>query len=283
MKKKVVIYGCGFHGRAVFRKCAQLKNKFEIVAWIDNDKKKINKSLFNKKIYLPNKLRKIKFDSIIISGREIDLKIKQIKKIVTNTKFLFWGNKEIKPSKKKILKRDKSLKIILKYVLSVLEREKINYWIDSSALLTIFRKDNLSIRSDFDISIEKKYMGKIRKLFKSNKFFYFHQLKIYKSKIKLFFTSKNDIRLYEPAVVDLCFQDFSKKKYIFNYLNPKKKFLKKFFKKFKYIKYQNLNFKIPFESEKYLKSLYGNWKLRKNFYSNNLARKKPYLHQPFIK
>ena len=155
--KKVVIYGCGFHGRAVFRKCAQLKNKFEIVAWIDNDKKKINKSLFNKKIYLPNKLRKIKFDSIIISGREIDLKIKQIKKIVTNTKFLFWGNKEIKPSKKKILKRDKSLKIILKYVLSVLEREKINYWIDSSALLTIFRKDNLSIRSDFDISIEKIY------------------------------------------------------------------------------------------------------------------------------
>ena len=39
MKKKVVIYGCSFHGRAVFRKCAQLKNKFEIVAWIDNDKK----------------------------------------------------------------------------------------------------------------------------------------------------------------------------------------------------------------------------------------------------
>ena len=40
MKKKVVIYGCGFHGRAVFRKCAKLKNKFEIVAWIYNDKKK---------------------------------------------------------------------------------------------------------------------------------------------------------------------------------------------------------------------------------------------------
>ena len=124
---------------------------------------------------------------------------------------MFWGNKEIKPSKKKILKRDKSLKIILKYVLSVLEREKINYWIDSSALLTIFRKDNLSIRSDFDISIEKKYMGKIRKLFKSNKFFYFHQLKIYKSKIKLFFTSKNDIGYMNQLLLIFVFKIFQKK------------------------------------------------------------------------
>lgn len=282
MKKKVVIFGCGFHGRAVFRKCNRLKN-YEVVAWIDNDKNKINKLLFDKKIYLPNQLGKIKFNSIIISGKEIDLKIKQIKKIVTNPKFLIWGNKEIRPSKKKILKRDKSLKIILRQLLPILEKEKINYWMDSSALLTICRKDNLSIRSDFDISIEKKYLTKIKKLFKSNKFFYFHQLKIYKSKIKIFFTSKNDILSYEPAIVDICFQDFSKKNYIFNYLNPKKKSLKKFFKKFKYIKYQNLNFKIPFESEKYLKSLYGNWRLRKNYYSNNLARKKPYLHQPFIK
>jgi len=55
MKKKVVIFGCGFHGRAVFRKCNRLKN-YEVVAWIDNDKKKFLKKLFNTKIFSVNSI-----------------------------------------------------------------------------------------------------------------------------------------------------------------------------------------------------------------------------------
>ena len=35
--------------------------------------------------------------------------------------------------------------------------------------------------------------------------------------------------------------------------------------------------------KKYLKYLYGNWKLKKNFFKNKSARKNPYLFQPFIK
>ena len=57
MKKKVIIFGCGFHGRAVFRKCKILK-KFDVVAWIDNDERKKNKSLFNIKIYPPKLIKK---------------------------------------------------------------------------------------------------------------------------------------------------------------------------------------------------------------------------------
>ena len=39
IKKKVLIFGCGFHGRAAFRKCFKLKKKFNVIGWIDNDKK----------------------------------------------------------------------------------------------------------------------------------------------------------------------------------------------------------------------------------------------------
>lgn len=282
IKKKVLIFGCGFHGRAAFRKCFKLKKKFNVIGWIDNDKKKEKKLLFKKKIYLPDKIKKLEFDKIIICGRDIASKTKQINRIVDNKKLLYWGNNKIKPSKTNILKRDNSLIKILKNVIEKFEKEKILYWVDSSALLTLSRKENLSIRSDFDIAVDKVHINLIKKLFKSNKFYNFNKIQINKSKIKLFFTSKNKIFEYEPAIVDLCFKDFSKKKYIFNYGNSKKKFLKSFFKRFRYIKYNKIKFKVPFETKKYLKYLYGDWKVKKNFYENPLAKKNAYLHQPFI-
>ena len=55
MKKKVVIFGCGFHGRAVFRKCISFKKKYEIICWVDNDNKKIINHFLEKK-YLNQKI-----------------------------------------------------------------------------------------------------------------------------------------------------------------------------------------------------------------------------------
>lgn len=282
MKKKIIIFGCGFHGRAAYRKCIRFKNKYDVVGWIDNDLKKKNKTLFNKKIYKPESLKILRYDNIILCGRDIDIKKKQIKKINGKKKILLWGNQDIRPLKRNILKRDKSLIRILNYLVNLLDGEKILYWADSSALLSIFRKENLSLRSDFDISINKKYIKKITKICGSSKYFRFHAIKNKNLKMKLFFTSNNNIFNYEPAVVDLCFKDFSKKKYIYNYSNTKKKFLKKFFTKFNYVKYKNIKLRVPFKSKEYLSSLYGNWKIKKRFHKNNLSNKKPYLYQPFI-
>ncbi len=283
MKKKIIIFGCGFHGRAVYRKCKLLKKQYEIICWIDNDKKKINKKLFNTKILSVNLINNIKYDYVIICGRNVEEKIKQIKKINKKCKILLWGNSKIKPSKKQIVSRDNSLSKILSNVLKNLESYNVNYWIDSSALLTIIRKEQLSIRSDFDISIDIKDLKTILNIFKSNKYYNFHKIKINNTQLKCFFISKDNYYNYEPAVVDLIFRDLSKKKYIYNISNKKKRYLKKFFLEFKYIKYKNFKFKVPSDTKKYLKYLYGNWKLKKNLFKNKSARKNPYLFQPFIK
>ena len=282
MKKKIVIFGCGFHGRAVFRKCISFKKKYEIICWVDNDNKKNNKSLFGKKIFKPENLKKIDYDLIILSGRNVDLQKKQIQKITKVKKYRAWGNSQNKPKKKDIIQRDKSLKIILKYMINILEKNKIMYWADSSALLTLCRKENLSIRSDFDISIDVKYLQTIKSIFKSNKYFKFYKIITSSNKTKLFFESKNDSLEYEPAIVDICFKIFTKKRYVYNYGNLSKKYPKSFFVNFINYKHLGLIIKIPSFYKKYLIYLYGDWQKKREFFNNKLASKKKYLHQPHI-
>ena len=282
MKKKIIIFGCGFHGRAVFRKFNQLKKSYQIIAWVDNNVKNKNKILFGKKIFLPAHLTKIDYDLILLSGRNIKLQEKQIKKITKKNKFKVLGNDQIKPNTKNIAKRNKSIKIILKYINNILTKKNIPFWADSSALLTIFRKDDLSIRSDFDISIDKKYLRIVKKSFESSMEFTFHKLVTPNKKIKIFFTSNNNNLEYEPVIVDIGFKIMNKKKYIYNYGNMKKKFPKKFFLSFVNYYYSGISIKVPFFSKEYLKYIYGNWRYRKQYFTNKLASKKVSLHQPFI-
>ena len=275
MKKKIIIFGCGFHGRAVYRNCIK-KKIYKIVCWIDNDFKKENKILFKKKIFNPKKINKIRYDYIIFSGRNIKEQIQQVKKITKKRNFKFWGNTKIKPTKTNIKKRNEKLKIILKDVLNKLENNNIPYWVDLSSLLTIFRKENLSIRSDFDISVDFKYLKTIFKLFKKNN--KYHVNKNESSKIKkIFFKSKNNIFNFEPAVLDIVFKIFNKKtSYIYNYGNYKKKFPRKYFVGYEELTYSRIKMRIPKNSIQYLKYLYGNWKKKVEFYDNPLAKKFKY-------
>ena len=48
MKKKVIIFGCGYHGRAAFRKIINTK-KFDVIYWVDSNKSLKNSYLFKKK------------------------------------------------------------------------------------------------------------------------------------------------------------------------------------------------------------------------------------------
>ena len=101
---------------------------------------------------------------------------------------------------------------ILSDVLKNLDNNNVNYWIDSSALLTVIRKDNLSIRSDFDIAIDINHFKIVKQLFKTTNFYTFHKIKLNKNKIKCFFVSKDNYLNFEPTVVDIVFKDLSKKK-----------------------------------------------------------------------
>ena len=91
MIKKIIIFGCGFHGRAVFRNCIKKKKQYNVICWIDNNIKKENKKLFKKNIYNPKKLNKLKYDYIIFSGRNIKYQLKQIQKITKKKKLYILG------------------------------------------------------------------------------------------------------------------------------------------------------------------------------------------------
>ena len=70
--KKVIIFGAGYHGRAAFRKCIVNPKSYKVIGWVDNDPKKKNKFLFKKKIFSQKNLNNLKFDTIIMCGRNID-------------------------------------------------------------------------------------------------------------------------------------------------------------------------------------------------------------------
>ena len=125
--------------------------------------------------------------------------------------------------------------------------------------------DNLSIRSDFDISMDISDAEKIFKLFKTNSLYSVIKSKKHKIK-KIFFKSKNNVLDFEPAVVDIVFKIFNKKSsYVYNYGNLKKKFPIKYFNGYDEFKFSKFNMRIPKQPLRYLNYLYGNWKKKSNF------------------
>jgi len=76
---KYFIFGCGYHGRAVYRKL--ISKKKNIIGWVDNDKKKINKKLFGLPIYSILKLKQFTYSKIIFSGRSIKEQLTQYSKL----------------------------------------------------------------------------------------------------------------------------------------------------------------------------------------------------------
>ena len=144
--KKYVIFGCGFHGRSVYRKLKLQKKS--ILIWVDNDKKKISKKLFGISIKSVNLLKKTPYDKIIFSGRFIDEQLDQYKKLkLDNSKIIIWDAFKLSANKKQQTKRESSSAKILKKILSILSKEKITYWADLSGLLQIARDKKISFLS----------------------------------------------------------------------------------------------------------------------------------------
>ena len=61
--KNLVIFGCGYHGRAAYR--VLKNNKKNFLGWVDNDKKKHFKKLFRKTIFPVQQLKNLNFTDII--------------------------------------------------------------------------------------------------------------------------------------------------------------------------------------------------------------------------
>ena len=253
MKNKTVIFGCGYHGRAAFRRCIKKKD-FDVRFWVDNDPSKRNRYLLNKKIFSVNSLSNLNYDKIIFCGRNIKEQIKQYKKLkIRAKKILVWGSLELRPNKIQSKKRDDSLYKILKGVIKKLDNNSIPYWVDRSGLLSLIRKDNISSLSDFDLAIDIKNLKQVFKLFKSNPSYKVFKGFVIKEKKfpKIFFKSKNLLEKFEPANIDIIFYIFKKNR-VYQYDNLKKHHPIKYFKNFENIKFGKINFKVPIKPKKYL-------------------------------
>ena len=154
------------------------------------------------------------------------------------------------------------------YVVNLLNKNDIGYWIDRSGLLSIMRKEKFSLISDIDIGVNFREKDKLFDLFNSKKFQIEKTFNLKKKIIKLSIKSKNNIFIFEPAIIDFIFYIFGKDKAI-QFGNKKKYVKKKFLLNLENIKKYGINLKIPSTPKKYLKSIYGkNWIARPNFYTN---------------
>ena len=74
---RVLIFGLSYHGRAVYR---LLDRKiYNIVGFVENDIDKVGGKFNDTKIYHVNNINHIDFDKVIVSGRNIDDMIRQLK------------------------------------------------------------------------------------------------------------------------------------------------------------------------------------------------------------
>ena len=270
----MVIFGTGYHGRAAYRACKN--NKIKVIAFIDNDKKKIGKKIFGIKILSANKVNEIdNNENLILCGRNIKDQLKQLSNLVNRKKIIIWGSSKLTPPKKKLIIREKKLLEMLTSVIDTLNKNKINYWVDRSGLISLIREDNLALLSDFDIAINFNDLKKTFKIFKSNNKFQVFKKNIVNNNIfkKIFIKSKGYSNSLEPAVIDFIFY-INKENKFFQYGNNLKNYNKSHFDSFDIKIYKNIKFKIPLNAKNYLKKIYGlKWKKRPQFYENKLKKK----------
>ncbi len=269
-KKKIIIFGAGYHGRNVLRKCNQKKSSYKVICFIDNDKKK--RKILDLKVIHPSKILKLTFDKIIFCGRNIKDQVKQIKKIgINKSKFIFWGWTKLKLSKQDLNKRSKILTRMLKYVTYQFKKNNIIYWVDFSGLLALMRKQDLAEMSDVDISVYHKDLKKILKILKKNStYFKFYSKPIFnKYKVlnyRFHITGNINNKKIEPPGIGLHVNKINRKFLEKNTMIKKTPY--NLLKSTKKHSYKGLDLTIPEKSEKYLNIIYGkNWKKKTEFYS----------------
>ena len=270
--KKIVIFGAGYHGRMAYRKLKEKKFQKEIL-FVDNGVIKKPKTFFREKIYNPRILLKESFDNIILCGRYIKQQKKQLQDYGIKKNLIYWGRRDLKPKKEILSQRTKKYMIILKDIFDKFENNNINFWADYSGLLPLKRKQNIAEMSDFDICINAEDSSKIIKLVKKSKLYnvevkYNFYSKIKKKKFpKIAIYGKCNFNKMEPPTIDFIPRVFYENK------NEELKVEKNIIQNsepwsgHEKIKYNKLNIRIPKNSDKYLKKLYGKrWYIEENFW-----------------
>ena len=243
------IYSAGYYGRQLYRK---LKNKFYITAFLDQ--KKTSRKIFNKKIIQPNKLKK--YDHVYFSGFTKKKYLNVIKKWKLKIeKTTLINTSSLKTTGINLEKREKKIKIVFSKLIKLFNSNEFDYFINSSSLLAIMRKDSFAYYSDIDIEILEKDFLVFKKILKKNKIF--SHLTISNNQIVIQ-SGKNDNEDYEPAILDIMPFKRLNNKILFSRDHLRKKSIKlDLVYKTKTFLYNGIKVKIPHDIKRYLSKIYG--------------------------
>lgn len=278
MKKKVVIFGAGYHGRNVLRACKY--KKIQAVFFIDNNSKNLSEKIMNIKVYNPDILKKFDdFHYVIISGRYVEEMKKQLIKIKINKKkIIVWGKKNLRIQKKNFIKRSRDVNQSLKKIISEFKKNKVNFWLDAGALLFVARNQDLAETADVDIIVHFNDLKTVEKICKriSKKYQnYEYKIQFYYSVLlkkrvkKIVLTKSNGRNInYEPAIFE--FNCLVKKNKLFETLARNKIFSYNYWEDENFVKYGKIRVPVPLRHKKYLENIYGqNWNKKLKFYYNS--------------
>ena len=283
---KIAIFGTGIDGRRLHR---ILRKRININYFLDLNPKLNKKIFFKIPVYSPNKSRDIlkKTEIVYLGGRYMDDQEKYLKSASFKGQIIKTSRWDYSYTKKEIEVREKILCKILKKVLTIFEKHKIEYLIDGSSLLAINRNQKLSEFTDVDIAI-KNDNKKIRRMLESikskkinlNKEFFFHEKKnrLFKkgSFKQCVLTSNCNSYKREPVSIEF-YSETKSGNYYYRIVSSKvvSKISKKFRKYIKYKFYNNLKLCVPKNSHEYLEFIYGKkWRIKNKNWKNQDNKKR---------
>ena len=279
--QRIIIFGVSAYGRSIYRILRKDKN-YEIVAFIDNDPQKQGNTFDGKKIIDPLNIHQLRFDQIYIGGRYIDEQVAQLEKIgidPLSIKLIKKPDLKLSAEERKI--KNHEIDTVLQTLIPILEENKINYWLDYSSLLSLYRKDDLAEFSDIDIALNSHDSGiKLWNHLQSSRLNDTHQLKMVTFDADTEFSLKGNVLKIEiesngnpwdeHAIFDIhvkfphgdCYKHFIESN---THFCPKD-----FLDTHEYYQYKNFNLRVPSKVNDYLSLIYGEkWIVPADYWSGS--------------
>ena len=279
--QRIIIFGVSAYGRSIYRILRKDKN-YEIVAFIDNDPQKQGNTFDGKKIIDPLNVNELRFDQIYIGGRYIDEQVAQLEKIgidPVSIKLIKKPDLKLSAEERKI--KNHEIDTVLQTLIPILEENKINYWLDYSSLLSLYRKDDLAEFSDIDIALNSHDSGiKLWNHLQSSRLNDTHQLKMVTFDADTEFSLKGNVLKIEiesngnpwdeHAIFDIhvkfphgdCYKHFIESN---THFCPKD-----FLDTHEYYQYKNFNLRVPSKVNDYLSLIYGEkWIVPADYWSGS--------------
>ncbi len=286
--KKILIATTGISARAIYRQLKENKD-YEIIGFLEKNEELEGNLFDNKKIFSYNSLKNIDFDKIVIGGVHIDEIKNDLIDYQINEKYI-WSYPESKISYFS-QQRSKDIKHTLKILISVFDKLNINYILFGSSLLSVFRNKDLSTVSDIDfivleskleliykhlINIEELKEYNIHKVICEDDYILNKKGEIQAIAIQ----SKRNKEDDEPIIIEIERSDVYKGKTYIAYMEGDYFcYEEELLQKTRFIDYDNLKIKIPYNAEFLLEKTYGkNWieipkKWSKKDYGNLVNKK----------